>query len=161
MFALQQRIFFFFSFSSSSSLASIRYLRLSTLCVVVDVLYLFFLSWVWVCFAYSLSLLLFLDVHVHVHDHGRFGRGKLEREREEEGRKTDVAVESVLGEGTSGGEGGERVRLEKPVAIPLNFSFILFRWRLEGGRGRRRCVGERESEARISGQLLYISFEMT
>jgi hypothetical protein len=114
-----------------------------------------------VCFAYSLSLLLFLDVHVHVHDHGRFGRGKLEREREEEGRKTDVAVESVLGEGTSGGEGGERVRLEKPVAIPLNFSFILFRWRLEGGRGRRRCVGERESEARISGQLLYISFEMT
>ena len=152
---------FFFSFFSSSSLASIRYLRLSTLCVVVDVLYLFFLSWVWVCFAYSLSLLLFLDVHVHVHDHGRFGRGKLEREREEEGRKTDVAVESVLGEGTSGGEGGERVRLEKPVAIPLNFSFILFRWRLEGGRGRRRCVGERESEARISGQLLYISFEMT
>lgn len=112
---------------------------------MVDVLYLFFLSWVWVCFAYSLSLLLFLDVHVHVHDHGRFGRGKLEREREEEGRKTDVAVESVLGEGTSGGEGGERVRLEKPVAIPLNFSFILFRWRLEGGRGRRKMCG-REGE---------------
>lgn len=83
------------------------------------------------------------------------------RRGRKEGRKTDVAVESVLGEGTSGGEGGERVRLEKPVAIPLNFSFILFRWRLEGGRGRRRCVGERESEARISGQLLYISFEMT
>ena len=67
------------------------------------------------------------------------------RRGRKEGRKTDVAVESVLGEGTSGGEGGERVRLEKPVAIPLNFSFILFRWRLEGGRGRRKMCG-REGE---------------
>ena len=144
MFALQQRIFFSFS-SSSSSLASIRYLRLSTLCVVVDVLYLFFFLWVWVCFAYSLSLLLFLDVHVHVHDHGRFGRGKLEREREEEGRKTDVAVESVLGEGTSGGEGGERVRLEKPVCYTIKFFFYLVSMAI-GGRERETKMCGREGE---------------
>lgn len=97
------------------------------------------------CFAYSLSLLLFLDVHVHVHDHGRFGRGKLEREREEEGRKTDVAVESVLGEGTSGGEGGERVRLEKPVCYTIKFFFYLVSMAI-GGRERETKMCGREGE---------------
>ena len=106
-------------------------------------------------------MFMFMFMIMDVLDVESWKENEKRKEGRKEGRKTDVAVESVLGEGMSGGEGGERVRLEKPVAIPLNFSFILFRWRLEEGRGRRRCVGERESEARISGQLLYISFEMT
>jgi len=68
-----------------------------------------------------------------------------ENEKRKEGRKADVAVESVLGEGTSGGEGGERVRLEKPRCYTIKFFFYLVSV-ATGGRERETKMCGREGE---------------
>lgn len=68
-----------------------------------------------------------------------------ENEKRKEGRKADVAVESVLGEGTSGGEWGERVRLEKPRCYTIKFFFYLVSM-ATGGRERETKMCGREGE---------------
>lgn len=78
------------------------------------------------------------------------------RRGRKEGRKTDVAVESVLGEGTSGGEGGERVRLEKPVCYTIKFFFYLVSMAIGGRERETKDVWERGRARRESVVSFYI-----